>query len=226
MAEFTLQERPTFKVAHWYRCHGLIERDNFLAFEKTFGEIINTLSTIPDDELWNYVRSLFAYDDYADCVPINAANLSILFHPVQVFLNCIGMDWNRDISIQKRIKPFVYTIQFARALIAKQLNVEPKLVAFLRNGSDPNAVISNGLDFAPGEEVLVWNENHPTGGEVAWKIRQQRFKNINIKVLDLEGETDQFKIVQKFLEKVNKNTKLVAFSEVSEYIKFYLYLQR
>ena len=223
MAEFILQDRPTFKVAHWYRCHGLVDRDNFLAFEKTFGEIINTLSTIPDnDKLWNYVRSLFAYEDYADCVPINAANLSILFHPVQVFLNCIGMDWNKDISIQKRIKPFVHTIQFARALIAKQLNVEPKLVAFLRNGSDPNAVISNGLDFAPGEQVLVWNENHPTGGEVAWKIRRERFQNIDIKVLDLEGETDPTKIVEKFLRKVNEKTKLVAFSEVSEYIKFYL----
>lgn len=222
MDEFSLQDRPTFKVAHWYRCHGLVDRDNFLAFQKTFGEIVNTLSTIGDDELWNYVRSLFDYDDYADCVPINAANLSILFHPVQVFLNCIGMDWNKDISIQKRIKPFVHTIQVARALIAKQLNVEPKLVAFLRNGSDPNAVISNGLDFAPGEEVLVWNQNHPTGGEVAWKIRQKRFKNINIKVLDLEGETDPTKIVAKFLGQVNEKTKLVAFSEVSEYLKFYL----
>ena len=185
--------------------------------------MVNTLSTIQDNDLWKYVRSLFEFDDYADCVPINAANLSVVFHPVQVFLSSVGMDWNRDISIQKRIKPFVNTIQITRALIAKQLNVEPKLVAFLRNGSDPNAVISNGLDFAPGEEVLVWNENHPTGGEVAWKIRQKRFKSIKIKVLDLEGATDQYTIVTKFLEKVDKKTKLVAFSEVSEYTKFYIF---
>ena len=158
------------------------------------------------------------FDDYADCVPINAANLSDLFHSVQVFLNSLALDWNRDISIQKRIKPFVYTIQVARTLVAAQLNVEPELLAFVRNGSDPNAVINNGMTFEHGDEVIVWNENHPTGGEVAYRIRKDRFPNINIVVLDLEGEQDQDKIVQKFLAKVNKHTKLVHFSEVSEFL--------
>ena len=91
----------------------------------------------------------------------------------------------------------------------------PELVAFVRNGSDPNAVINNGLTFKQGDEVVVWNENHPTGGEVAWKIRKDRFPNINIVVLDLEGEKDPTKIVDKFLAAVNSQTRLVAFSEVS-----------
>ena len=182
---------------------------------------MNTIVNCRDeDELWKYVRSLFDFDDYADTVPINAANLSITFNAVQLCMNAMALDWNRDISIQKRIKPFVYTIQAARALIASQLNIEPELLAFQRNGSDPNAVINNGMDFNPGDEVVVWNENHPTDGEVAWKIRKDRFPNINIVVLDLEGETDEDKIVQKFLSKVNKHTRLVTFSEVSAGICF------
>lgn len=163
MNKITPQERPTFKVTHSYRSHGLISRETFLSFQKTFEEIVTTIVNIKmcrdEDDLWKYVRSLFAFDDYADCVPINAANLSVIFNAVQVSMNAMALDWNRDISIQKRIKPFVFTIQAARTLIASQLNVEPDLLAFCRNGSDPNAVINNGLDFNPGDEVVVWKEN-------------------------------------------------------------------
>ena len=122
-------------------------------------KIVNTIVNIKvcrdDDDLSKYVRSLFAFDDYADCVPINAANLSVTFNAVQVSMNAMALGWNRDISIQKRIKPFVFPIQAARNLIASQLNIEPDLLAFCRNGSDPNAVINNGLDFNPGDEVVV-----------------------------------------------------------------------
>lgn len=210
------QDRPTFKVAFLYRSHGLISRETFIAFQKTYDEIVNTLVTCHDeDELWRFVRSLFDFDDYADTVPINAANLSITIDAVQRLMNAMALDWNRDISIQKRIQPFVYTIQAARALIAMELNVDPKLIAFVRNGSDPNAVINNGMDFEPGDEVVVWNENHPTISDVAWKIRKARFPNINIVVLNLEGVTDEEEIIQKFLSKVNESTRIVAFSEVS-----------
>ena len=211
----TPQDRPTFKVAFLYRSHALISRETFITFQKTYDEIVNTLVTCQDeDELWRFVRSMFDFDDYADTVPINAANLSITFDAVQRLMNAMALDWNRDISIQKRIQPFVYTIQAARALIAKQLNVDPKLIAFMRNGSDPNAVINNGMDFEPGDEVVVWNENHPTNSDVAWKIRKERFPNINIVVLDLEGETNEEKIIEKFLAKVNEHTRIVTFSEV------------
>ena len=196
---------------------GPFGRENFLAFQKRFEEVVTTIANPKDEEeFWKFVRSLFDFDDYADCVPINAANLSILFDPVLRLMNALAFDWNRDISIQKRIQPFVRTIQVARELIAKQLNVEPELVAFQRNGSDPNAVINNGLTFNHGDQVVVWNENHPTQGEVAWRIRKDRFPNINIVVLDLQGEQDPVKIMKKFLDAVNGHTRLVAFSEVSE----------
>ena len=58
MSKITAQDRSTFKVAHWYRCHGLISRENFLVFQKTFEEIVNAITTSADDELWKYVRSL------------------------------------------------------------------------------------------------------------------------------------------------------------------------
>lgn len=219
------QDRPTFKVAHWYRCRGLCERQTFLEFQDTFTQIVENLDKTKDDdtEFWKYVRSLFDFDDYADCVPINAANLSILFYPVVKFTNALAMDWTHDISIQKREEPFVWTIGAARALVAKELNVDPSLLAFQRNGSDPNAAINFGLTFLQGEEVILWNENHPTQGEVGWKIRKDRFPHIHIKVVDLQGETDSDKIVAKFVDAVTEKTRIVAFSEVSKFF-FHLFI--
>ena len=211
------ENRPTFQVARLYRAHELISRETFLSFEKTFVEIVTTINSLSsdDEKLWEYVRTLFGFDDYADCVPINAANLSITIDAVQRCMNAMALDWNRNISYQKRHTPFVYTINAARKLIASQLNVKPELLALCRNGSDPNAVINNGMDFNPGDEVVVWSENHPTDGEAGWKIRQNRFPNLNLIVCDLEGEKDDEKIVEKFLEHVNAKTRLVTFSEVS-----------
>ena len=210
------ENRPTFQVARLYRAHGLISRETFLNFEKTFVEIVTTINSLSNDDekFWEYVRSLFAFDDYADCIPINAANLSVTIDAVQRCMNAMALDWNRDISLQKRKTPFVYTIQAVRTLIASQLNVEPDLLALCRNGSDPNSVINNGMDFNPGDEVVVWSENHPSGGEEAWKIRQNRFPNLKLVMCHLEGEKDDDMIVKKFLSHVNDKTRLVTFSEV------------
>lgn len=216
------ENRPTFQVARLYRAHGLISRETFLSFEKTFVEIVTTINNLlrENEKLWEYVRTLFAFDDYADCVPINAANLSITIDAVQRCMNAMALDWNRDISLQKRSKPFVYTINAARKLIASQLNVEPELLALCRNGSDPNAVINNGMDFEPGDEVLVWSENHPTDSDVAWKIRQNRFPNLNLRVFYTEEVLDAEEIVRKFLTHVNDKTRLVTFSEVCFFVFF------
>ena len=100
MNRITPQERPTFKVAHSYRSHGFISRETFLSFQKTFEEIVTTIVNIKvckdEDDLWKYVRSLFAFDDYADCVPINATNLSVVFNAVQLSMNAMALDWNRE----------------------------------------------------------------------------------------------------------------------------------
>ena len=154
---------------------------------------------------YRYVRSLFYFDDFADCVPINAANLSIIFHPVQECMNAMASQWNRDISIQKRRTPFVYTIQTARALIASQLNAAPEDIAILRNGSDPNAVINNGLDYNPGDNIVLFDQNHPTNSaDTAFAIRKLRFPNITCRTVSLTGLTDPSKqtIIDAFLGKV------------------------
>ena len=50
----------------------------------------------------------------------------------------------------------------------------PDEVALVRNTSEGNSVITNGLNFRAGDEIVVWEQNHVTNNE-AWDIRAKRF---------------------------------------------------
>lgn len=207
----------TYKVAKKLFDLNVISRATFLSFVKEFAKVMKGLrkeATITVD--WDAVRDMFDFDDYADVVPINAANLCPSLHAVQEYVNQMGIDMNKDVSIQKRTSVFVTIIDDARALIAQQLNISTAELAFMRNATEANNIINNGLDFNAGEEVVIWSENHGTNNR-AWAIRQQRNPNINIITVDLTGATTDQEVINRFVARVKPGvTRVVTFSEVRE----------
>lgn len=207
----------TYKVAKKLFDLNVISRATFLSFVKEFAKVMKGLrkeATITVD--WDAVRDMFDFDDYADVVPINAANLCPSFHAVQEYVNQMGIDMNKDVSIQKRTSVFATIIDDARALIAQQLNISTAELAFMRNATEANNIINNGLDFNAGEEVVIWSENHGTNNR-AWAIRQQRNPNINIITVDLTGATTDQEVINRFVARVKPGvTRVVTFSEVRE----------
>ena len=207
----------TYKVAKKLFDLNVISRATFLSFVKEFAKVMKGLrkeATITVD--WDAVRDMFDFDDYADVVPINAANLCPSFHAVQEYVNQMGIDMNKDVSIQKRTSVFATIIDDARALIAQQLNISTAELAFMRNATEANNIINNGLDFNACEEVVIWSENHGTNNR-AWAIRQQRNPNINIVTVDLTGATTDQEVINRFVARVKPGvTRVVTFSEVRE----------
>lgn len=207
----------TYKVAKKLFDLNVISRATFLSFVKEFAKVMKGLrkeATITVD--WDAVRDMFDFDDYADVVPINAANLCSSLHAVQEYVNQMGIDMNKDVSIQKRTSVFATIIDDARALIAQQLNISTAELAFMRNATEANNIINNGLDFNAGEEVVIWSENHGTNNR-AWAIRQQRNPNINIITVDLTGATTDQEVINRFVARVKPGvTRVVTFSEVRE----------
>ena len=49
----------------------------------------------------------------------------------------------------------------------------PDEVALVRNTSEANNVINNGLSLGKGDEVVIWEQNHPTNN-IAWDVRSAR----------------------------------------------------
>ena len=53
-------------------------------------------------------------------------------------------------------------LEDSRSRIAAQLGVSPDEIALVRNTSEANNLINNGLPLKPGDEVVLWDQNHPT----------------------------------------------------------------
>ena len=47
-------------------------------------------------------------------------------------------------------------------------------IALLRNATEANSYIANGIDMKPGEEVLMTDQEHP-GGEHPWDLKAKRY---------------------------------------------------
>src|SRR5690606_27712266 len=61
----------------------------------------------------------------------------------------------------------------ARARLARQLNVSADELALVRNTSEANNIIVQGMPLGAGDEVLLWDQNHPSNG-VAWDVQAKR----------------------------------------------------
>jgi cysteine desulfurase/selenocysteine lyase len=83
----------------------------------------------------------------------------------------------------------------------------------LRNTSEANSIINNGLDLAAEDEVLAWEENHPTNRH-SWRYRAQRHR-FTYRELALPATLSDEEIVQQFKDSLTRKTRVVTFSHLS-----------
>ena len=208
----------TYKVVKKLYDLNIITRATFLSFLEKFNNLTKGLRKESTDAVdWDAVRNMFDFIDDVDVIPINAANLCPSIHDVQEYVNQMGTDMNKDVSIQKRTSVFATIIDDARTLIAQQLNIGTDELAFMRNTTEANNIINNGLDFSAGAEVVIWSENHGTNNR-AWEFRKARYNNFNIIIVDTTGATTDQELIDRFVEQVKPGiTRVVTFSEVSKF---------
>ena len=78
-----------------------------------------------------------------------------------------------DCSASNRAK-FAKLLEESRARVASQMGASPDEIALVRNTSEANNIINNGLPLKAGDEVVLWDQNHPTNN-VAWDVRAARY---------------------------------------------------
>ncbi len=123
-----------------------------------------------DEAYWRLVSDQFSVRD--DLVMMNAANLCPSPRPVQQRVFELTRDVDADASFQNRGK-FSGLAQASREALARMMGADPDEVAIVRNTSSANATVVNALDLGPGDEVVLWDQNHPTNS-VAWDVRAER----------------------------------------------------
>jgi len=124
----------------------------------------------PDEAFWNAVRARFPVTDLAY---LNTANAALMALPVLESLerNTRVMASNPSSATREK---FAADREESRRLVAEALGATPEEIVLTRNASESNNFISSGLTLGPGDEVLVFADNHPSNLD-AWRAKARRF---------------------------------------------------
>jgi selenocysteine lyase/cysteine desulfurase len=145
---------------------------------------------------------------------MNAANLCPSPYAVQESVFRYTREVDADASFQNRNR-FGPLKEEARSALAGYVGADPGEIAITRNTSEGNNSVVNGLDLGPDDEVVIWDQNHPTNN-VAWDVRAQRWGYTVKRVSTPSGaEATAETLMAPFLDALRPNTRVLAFSHVS-----------
>lgn len=160
---------------------------------------------------WEQIRKKFPFQE--DRVPMNAANLCPSPTSVAATVTELTRSIDEDCSFQNRER-YAPDRETARTRVADQIGAEADEVALVRNTSEANNIINNGLDLKAGDEVVIWRQNHPTNN-VAWKVRAQRrgFSLREVEVAPNPSDADE--LIRPFREALTPRTRVLALTHAS-----------
>jgi selenocysteine lyase/cysteine desulfurase len=157
------------------------------------------------------VRAAFAFDD--DHVPLNAANLCPSPRRVAAAVTRHTAAIDADCSFQNRAR-FRELTEASRAAVAGPLGVSPDEIALVRNTSEANNIVNAGLDLGPGDEVVIWDQNHPTNA-VAWDVRAARHGLAVRRVSVPEAPANADELIEPFRRALTPRTRVLTVTHVS-----------
>jgi isopenicillin-N epimerase len=87
-------------------------------------------------------------------------------------------------------------------------------IALLRNATEANSYIANGLDLKEGDEVLMTDQEHP-GGEHPWNLRAKRYGIVVKKVTLPKPVPNAGAVMNLFNDAITPRTRVLFFSHIS-----------
>lgn len=164
-----------------------------------------------DEDFWRLVKRAFPLKP--GLILMNAANLCPSPSSVQERVFELTRDVDRDASFQNRAKLRGFRTE-SREALAAFMGADPGEIAIVRNTSAANATVVNGVELSPGDEVVLWDQNHPTNS-VAWDVRAERYGFTVRRVTTPRDPGTIEALVQPFFDAITPRTRLISFSHVS-----------
>ena len=87
-------------------------------------------------------------------------------------------------------------------------------LALLRNATEANSYIANGIDLKAGDEVLMTDQEHP-GGEHPWNLRAKRYGIVVKKITLPRPVPDTATVLNLFNEAITPRTRVIFFSHIT-----------
>jgi selenocysteine lyase/cysteine desulfurase len=105
-------------------------------------------------------------------------------------------------------------IRQLRDKLAEFLHCGRDELAIVRNTTEGNNVVCNGLDLKAGEEAILTDQEHP-GGRCCWEQKASRF-GVKLKYVHLpRPPKSEDEIVERFREALTPSTRILVFSHIT-----------
>jgi isopenicillin-N epimerase len=89
-------------------------------------------------------------------------------------------------------------------------------IALLRNATEANSYIANGIDMKPGDEVLMTDQEHP-GGEHPWNLKAKRYGIVVKKIKLPLPVKDPAQVLNLFNDAITPRTRVIFFSHITTF---------
>ena len=104
-------------------------------------------------------------------------------------------------------------VEFRQAL-ANFVGATVDTIALVRNATEANSFIANGLEMQAGDEVLISDQEHP-GGEEPWNLRAKRY-GIVVKKFELpKPVSSPADVPNRINDAITPRTKIIFVSHIS-----------
>jgi isopenicillin-N epimerase len=87
-------------------------------------------------------------------------------------------------------------------------------IALVRNSTEANSYVANGVDMKPGDEVLMTDQEHP-GGEQPWQLKAKRYGTVVKKVVLAKPVKDADQVLNLFNDAITDRTRVMFFSHIT-----------
>lgn len=164
-----------------------------------------------DERFWRLVKDQFLIRK--NLIMLNAANLCPAPAIVQHRVIALTKDVDSDPSFANRAK-FSKLKEKARTAVAEYVEADSDEIAIVRNTSEGNNFVINGLTLGKNDEVIIWDQNHPTAN-IAFDVRAERYGYKVIRVKTPEIPKSPAGLIKPFVDAMTSRTKVLAFSHVS-----------
>jgi selenocysteine lyase/cysteine desulfurase len=153
-----------------------------------------------------------------DRVPMNAANLCPMLSSVSAAHAKYAGELDLDLSTGNR-RRIMAMKETARSRIAGLIGATADEVAIVRNTSEANNVIVSGIPLDAGDEVVLWDQNHPSN-MASWDIRAKR-NGIKVSRFSVPVDTGSIdEVVDLFVNAIGDRTRVVSFTHISNITGF------
>ena len=164
-----------------------------------------------NEPFWRLVKEQFTIK--SGIILLNAANLCPSPHMVRDRIFRLTEDLDSDVSFQNRAK-FSALLEESRRKLASFVGVSEDELAIVRNTSEANNFIVNGVRLKAGDEVVIFDQNHPTNN-VAWDVRAAR-DNFTVKRVSVPQTVNGIEeILKTFSSAITAKTRILTFTDVS-----------